>query len=753
MRVCPTCGSRYEAIAQFCTRDGATLLVEGPAADPYVGTKILGQIRVVRAIGSGGMGTVYEGYDEAVHRRVAIKVLHRDLLSNRDVATRFQREAQIASQLDHPNLVRLILFGQLPDGGLYLLLEFLDGPTFARVIDEQGPLEPARVVKIVAQIADAVGFVHRKEIVHRDLKPENVILVEREGDKDFAKVLDFGIAKVLVDNNTMMTGSGLIFGTARYISPEGAQGEPVDQRSDVYSLGVIAYQALTGSTPFDAPEPMQLLLKHVQAVVPAMAAKLPAGRVVPERLERVVLRALSKSPSARYADAAAFASALRTALDASRDGAASIRPEPASNGPSRSVPTVLVASPETASRSPTASDAPRSAHTIVGNAALLEVTPEVRPDTEVARERTEPLRASVVEAASTAEPAVTRPVKKVAQRVEMSAVDAAVSGPAERATEASLDGDASGAQGGWRGGRSVSGASSALEGRAAPEEDEIHVPGLPRRRDPAQTRRTIALVLVTVAMTVGVGLAGLWGMGMFPSQRRAAVIANLIRDADEAFRADRLVHDVRGNDVEDLTDIVLRMQPGHPRALELRRVASMRLRNRAVELRNEGHPERGLPLLRSALVLVPEQPEVTELVALFEREARAAQMGVAPSVGDAGAPRRPAGDPVPRRGPLSVTGPGGGSAQTARGGQDAGAPVAFPDPQGAGGVTFVSGRDPTIDPVRTAVRDASAPSGASADPHASVGGPTGASSNEHAGGPAGGTSGTTTGTTEEGTEF
>ena len=315
MRVCPTCSARYEAPAQYCQRDGIPLRIEQEARDPYLGTKILGQFRLERVIGSGGMGIVYSGWDEGLGRRVAVKILHRDLVTNRDVVARFHREAQIAHQLDHPNIVRLILFGQLQDGNLYLVLEYLEGPTLLGALDRDGPMSAARGVKICSSVADAIGYAHRRDIVHRDLKPENIMLISRDGDPDHPKVLDFGIAKMLIGGDTLVTQAGLIFGTARYISPEGAQGDPVDKRSDVYSLGVISYQMLkAGVTPFESAEPVQLLLKHIHED----SADAPVAWARPQRvssaLEAVVMRALAKSPAARYGDGSAFARALRDAM-------------------------------------------------------------------------------------------------------------------------------------------------------------------------------------------------------------------------------------------------------------------------------------------------------------------------------------------------------------------------------------------------------------------------------------------------------
>lgn len=736
MRLCPRCGSRFEPPAQFCTRDGAKLVVEGPSSDPYVGTKILGQFRVDRIIGTGGMGTVYEALDESIGRRVAVKILHKDLMSNRDIAARFQREAQIASQLDHPNLVRLILFGQLPDGNLYLVLEYLDGPTFAKVLEEQAPLATERAVKIVAQIADAIGYVHRKGIVHRDLKPENVILIERDGDREFPKVLDFGIAKSLVDNNTMMTGTGLIFGTARYISPEGAQGEAVDRRSDVYSLGVIAYQALTGKTPFDAPEPMQLLLKHIHNAVPKMSQMLPVGVTVPDEIEAVVQRALLKNPEGRYDDASAFAQALREALARASNRSTHKVVTPTIQVAVLRPPTSESTTHATSTQSRSVAPPPvASIKTLVGTSPLVSAsdggavlafasTARSDDDPALARARAE-AAALIARSANTGMPSASPlppPAKKLAPRVQMSAIAIPTQQQEPTATHARSPTESASeiptVRNAWMHG--AKGAPSIEATESSPyepprpsvvddlgDEDDFAIPGLPKKRDPSQTRRTIAIVLVTVFVTLGVGLASMWGMGMFPSQRRAKLVASMLRDAEAALRADRLVHGSEPN-VEDLTSTILRLSPGNSRAQQLREAAAMRLRNRAVELRNASQVEQGLPLLRSALLLTPNNGELTELIALFEREVHERSLEPTPST-DAGVSQRSNTNPIvhsppPNSGRVPSTRSTGYRGSTANTGM--GQP-SFTGNTGAtgstttvsGGVTFTPGRDPNLDPI------------------------------------------------------
>ena len=300
-------------MAVFCQKDGATL-VAPQTADPLVGQTLLGQFRIDAPIGSGGMGTVYRAHQASLGRDVAVKILHPELAKNPDAVRRFHREAKVATSLEHPNLVRVLLFGELPNqDGLYLVMEYLDGQSLTDLLRREGAISTQRAMHIAAQMCSAIGVAHSQGIVHRDVKPENVMIVSKHGDPDFVKVLDFGIARVLWgEQQSAMTQSGVIFGTARYISPEGASGEATDARSDVYSIGVVVYQLLTGRTPFDATSPVAMLMKHIHDKPPHLRS-LGAGPNVPPPIAEVVMRALSKKPDARFSNAADLGLALEAA--------------------------------------------------------------------------------------------------------------------------------------------------------------------------------------------------------------------------------------------------------------------------------------------------------------------------------------------------------------------------------------------------------------------------------------------------------
>lgn len=315
-KLCPICGLRYDAAAAFCQKDGARLAAEG-SVDPFLGEVLLGQFRIDEAIGAGGMGTVYRAHQMNLHRDVAVKILHPELTKNPDAVRRFHREAKVATSLEHPNLVRVFLFGELPDnGGLYLVMEHLEGRSLQELMRQEGALPLSRALHLSAQLCEAIGAAHAKGIVHRDVKPENIIVLPRHGDPDFVKVLDFGIARLLWDEQSHLTQSGVIFGTARYISPEGAAGEFTDARSDVYSIGVLIYQLMTGVTPFDAKSPVTMLMKHVNETAPDLRT-MGHGHSVPAPIADVVMRSLAKNPDARYDTASAFGEALAAAADAS----------------------------------------------------------------------------------------------------------------------------------------------------------------------------------------------------------------------------------------------------------------------------------------------------------------------------------------------------------------------------------------------------------------------------------------------------
>ena len=263
-----------------------------------------GRYRILRRIGSGGMADVYCAEDTQLGRQVALKLLHERFAEDDEFVERFRREASSAAGLQHPNVVQVFDRGEW-DGTYYIAMEFLPGRNLKQVVRDHGALDPALAGDLVIQILKAARFAHRRGIVHRDIKPHNVILDE-EGR---AKVTDFGIARAGASD---MTETGSIMGTAQYLSPEQAQGQPVSPRSDLYSISVMLYELLTGKVPFDAESPVTIALKHVSE------DPLPPSQLNPAvspALDAVVLRALEKEPAHRFADADEFAGALLDARE------------------------------------------------------------------------------------------------------------------------------------------------------------------------------------------------------------------------------------------------------------------------------------------------------------------------------------------------------------------------------------------------------------------------------------------------------
>jgi len=268
-----------------------------------------GKYRIVRVLGVGGMGSVYEGENTRIHRRVAIKVLHAEVAKKAEIVQRFEREAQAAGRIGSEHIVEVLDLGNLPSGERYMVMEFLDGVSLTDRIKQQGHLPPEVLAPLLAQLLAGLGAAHEAGIVHRDLKPDNVFLVRRASG-DFVKLLDFGVSKFsALGDDFSMTKTGAVMGTPYYMSPEQARGQPIDPRSDLYSVGVVAYQALTGRVPFQATRSEDTLRMVATAnVVPPSA--VAAHRPLPPGVDAFCLRALAKDPQRRFATMDEFAGAL-----------------------------------------------------------------------------------------------------------------------------------------------------------------------------------------------------------------------------------------------------------------------------------------------------------------------------------------------------------------------------------------------------------------------------------------------------------
>ena len=267
------------------------------------------------------MGEVYRARQIALDKKVALKVMHAALAADPSFADRFHQEARAASRLDHPNSIRVIDFGEEPDGLTYIAMEYVEGSDLHDVIQDEWPLSAARIANILIQVASALAVAHDMGVVHRDLKPQNIMIVagaDEQGRRtDIVKVLDFGIAKLLHRSdstapNASKTTAGLIMGTPEYMSPEQGRGEPIDARTDIYSVGVILFELLTRSVPFSASSPLGTIVKHVTEEAPNPGELNPAVDV---RLESICLKALRKEKDERYQTAGELRAALRSVLD------------------------------------------------------------------------------------------------------------------------------------------------------------------------------------------------------------------------------------------------------------------------------------------------------------------------------------------------------------------------------------------------------------------------------------------------------
>ncbi len=295
--LCNACGESNPPDSKFCGGCGAAFR----GGHPQPGDIIADRYRVVESIGSGAMGKVYRAEHVQISKVMAIKLLHSELEQNPENVARFHREAEAASRLNHPNTVHVFDFGRTKSGSLYLVMEYVDGEDLAKILEEQGPQPFGRVAYLSAQVAGSVADAHAAGIIHRDLKPENIVIQEgRDGER--AKVLDFGLAKLFEGTmQTQVTESGTIVGTPYYMSPEQIQGHELDGRSDVYAIGAIMYECVVGKPPFEAPNHVGILSKHLAEAPIRPSARSPLP--VPAEADEIIMRCLEKDPAERYPSA------------------------------------------------------------------------------------------------------------------------------------------------------------------------------------------------------------------------------------------------------------------------------------------------------------------------------------------------------------------------------------------------------------------------------------------------------------------
>ena len=309
-KVCPQCGNEYLTTDRFCPRDGSPLRPK-TGDDPLVGKIIADRYLILARLGEGGMGRVYLGEHMKMNRQCAIKVMNPNLVNDTDSATRFAREASNAARILHPNVAAVFDYGDA-DKIVYLVMEFVDGEPLSTILEREAPLAARRAVDLARQIADGLGAAHELGIVHRDLKPDNVIVTRSRNQREIPKVVDFGIAKAVTGlGQEGLTRSGLVIGTPEYMAPEQLLGDPVDARADVYSLGCILYQMLTGIHAFSADTREQMIRRRLHEAPPHVREVVPG---IPRQLDAVITKMLARSSSGRFANGTEVRDALDPAV-------------------------------------------------------------------------------------------------------------------------------------------------------------------------------------------------------------------------------------------------------------------------------------------------------------------------------------------------------------------------------------------------------------------------------------------------------
>ena len=312
---CPHCSKPCGTDVQYCPSCGFPIgTLPKKEGDKFIGTTLPAGYHILDLIGVGGMGRVYRAEQSVLGRTVAVKIIHPHLLADENSAVRFLTEARAASQLNHPNSISVFDFGRTDDGQPYLVMELLRGRDLGMVVHEEGELPLARIIDVLRQVLAALGEAHELGIVHRDLKPENIILQPTRRGGDLVKVLDFGLAKLKADvPGPSVTSPGIVCGTPDYMAPEQGRGDNIDGRSDLYAVGVILFQLLTGRLPFEGDSPTQVVMMHLTVPAPDPRQAAPR-REISDTIAEVVKKALAKLPDDRYPDAHHFSDALEAAL-------------------------------------------------------------------------------------------------------------------------------------------------------------------------------------------------------------------------------------------------------------------------------------------------------------------------------------------------------------------------------------------------------------------------------------------------------
>jgi hypothetical protein len=330
-KLCTTCGTLYPADERFCPRDGTALRAQGNESE-LVGSIIADRYLVIRKLGEGGMGQVYLAEHVKMGRKSAVKVMNPRMVNDADAISRFNREAANASRITHQHVAAVYDFGETPEGLIYLAMEYVEGEPLTDIVQRDGALAPERAGEIVRQAGEGLAVAHDMGIVHRDLKPDNIMIAKHRDGSDFVKVVDFGIAKAADVEAQKVTRTGLVIGTPEYMSPEQIAGDPLDGRSDIYSLGLVAFNILAGRLPFPsktAQESIILRLTDPPKRLAEMRPEIPWSPAV----EAVMVKALQRDRAMRYQSAREFGNALHAAVQGlpatGRSGSTKVLEDPA----------------------------------------------------------------------------------------------------------------------------------------------------------------------------------------------------------------------------------------------------------------------------------------------------------------------------------------------------------------------------------------------------------------------------------------
>jgi serine/threonine protein kinase len=310
MQRCPKCQKDYPKGVDFCPKDGSRTVPAPTIAAPRKAKTEIGNYILVKKLGEGGMGVVFEAEHKMIQKRVALKMLHADKANDVQIYERFKREAKISSQIKNPHIVDITDFGQTDNGDLYLVMEYLEGQDLGHLLEQRKFITAPEALHIMQQSAQALAAAHRVGVVHRDLKPDNIFLITKDGDSRYVKLLDFGIAKI-AEASAALTKAGMIIGTPEYMSPEQCEGRPVDPRSDIYSLGIIAYHMFTGKVPFSHDHFSRVLMMHSNDPPAAMRKMRPSLQISPV-VEATIMKCLEKRREDRYQTMDELLAALNT---------------------------------------------------------------------------------------------------------------------------------------------------------------------------------------------------------------------------------------------------------------------------------------------------------------------------------------------------------------------------------------------------------------------------------------------------------